>query len=122
MLTLLCIQFTTAVLSAALTLAAPAAGSVEIAYYPEHDCKGADHFATLDVDECYGPIFNFAESFKIKGGNLPAGYYIYGWSSPDCSGSSPVVQAFGPEDGKCYITGVEMGNVAEAQSFTLYKA
>lgn len=109
-------------ITAVIWLAATAKGdcpdSVTIAYYPNHNCTEANHFATLEVDKCYGPVYNFAQSFNAV---LLPGYYVYGWNTPDCTGSSPVVQAFGP-DSECFITGESMGDIAEAQSFILHKA
>ena len=93
--------------------------SVRIQYYPDHNCTDASHYATLKVDTCYGPIFNFAQSFQA---DLPSGCYVYGWSTENCTGDSPDVEAFGPQNGLCYITGVFMGEIAQVQSFILHEA
>jgi hypothetical protein len=48
---------------------------------------------------------------------MSSSYYVQGWRSVDCTGDSPVIEAYEPPNAECFHTGVNMGNIAQAQSF-----
>ena len=102
--------------------------SVYLEYYNDHACAASSLSATklsspsLGCSACVN-LPSSARSFHIGAPasetQIPADCEIVGYASQGCKGSINV-QIQGPsKEGKCYITGVNMGDVAAVESVRL---
>jgi hypothetical protein len=111
-----------------VSLASAADPTVYLEYYKDHACASSTLSATklsspsLGCSACVNlssPAKSFHIGAPVSEKQVPADCEIIGYASKGCKGSINV-QIQGPsKESKCYITGVNMGNVAVVESVRL---